>query len=65
MREKHPDWEALLERALAGECSVPANLLELVRNENGAAVFNRFFSHPGRGSLLFVSTLNQLYDVNF
>lgn len=37
MREKHQDWEALLERALAEECSAPANLLELVRNENGAA----------------------------
>uniref|UniRef100_A0A674NRL0 Scm like with four mbt domains 1 n=1 Tax=Takifugu rubripes TaxID=31033 RepID=A0A674NRL0_TAKRU len=29
VREKHQDWEALLERALAEECSVPANLLEL------------------------------------
>ncbi|CAG02030.1 unnamed protein product, partial [Tetraodon nigroviridis] len=30
VREKHQDWEALLERALAEECSAPANLLELV-----------------------------------
>ncbi|XP_040058631.1 scm-like with four MBT domains protein 1 isoform X2 [Gasterosteus aculeatus] len=29
VREKHQDWEALLERALAEECSAPANLLEL------------------------------------
>uniref|UniRef100_A0A667YYV1 Scm like with four mbt domains 1 n=1 Tax=Myripristis murdjan TaxID=586833 RepID=A0A667YYV1_9TELE len=29
VREKHQDWEALLEKALAEECSVPANLLEL------------------------------------
>lgn len=28
VREKHPDWEALLEKALAEECSAPANLLE-------------------------------------
>ncbi|XP_068449663.1 scm-like with four MBT domains protein 1 isoform X1 [Clinocottus analis] len=29
VREKHQDWEALLEKALAEECSAPANLLEL------------------------------------
>uniref|UniRef100_A0A3P8V0W3 Scm like with four mbt domains 1 n=1 Tax=Cynoglossus semilaevis TaxID=244447 RepID=A0A3P8V0W3_CYNSE len=29
VREKHQDWENLLETALAEECSVPANLLEL------------------------------------
>uniref|UniRef100_A0A8D3DRX1 Scm like with four mbt domains 1 n=1 Tax=Scophthalmus maximus TaxID=52904 RepID=A0A8D3DRX1_SCOMX len=29
VREKQQDWEALLEKALAEECSVPANLLEL------------------------------------
>lgn len=32
VREKHHDWEALLEKALAEECSAPANLLELVRH---------------------------------
>lgn len=63
MREKHQDWEALLERALAEECSAPANLLELVRNENGAAVFNRFSSHPGRGPWLFVPALIQFYYI--
>uniref|UniRef100_A0A8P4JZQ0 SAM domain-containing protein n=1 Tax=Dicentrarchus labrax TaxID=13489 RepID=A0A8P4JZQ0_DICLA len=29
VREKHQDWEALLEKALAEECSAPASLLEL------------------------------------
>uniref|UniRef100_A0A3Q3SSR3 Scm like with four mbt domains 1 n=1 Tax=Mastacembelus armatus TaxID=205130 RepID=A0A3Q3SSR3_9TELE len=29
VREKHSDWEALLEKALAEESSAPANLLEL------------------------------------
>uniref|UniRef100_A0A3Q2QA72 Scm like with four mbt domains 1 n=1 Tax=Fundulus heteroclitus TaxID=8078 RepID=A0A3Q2QA72_FUNHE len=29
VREKHPEWEALLEKALAEECSVPASLLEM------------------------------------
>ncbi|KAG8007452.1 Scm-like with four MBT domains protein 1, partial [Nibea albiflora] len=29
VREKHQEWEALLEKALAEECSAPANLLEL------------------------------------
>uniref|UniRef100_UPI0037E9299D scm-like with four MBT domains protein 1 n=1 Tax=Semicossyphus pulcher TaxID=241346 RepID=UPI0037E9299D len=29
VREKHQDWEAVLEKALAEECSAPANLLEL------------------------------------
>nr|XP_020448925.1 scm-like with four MBT domains protein 1 [Monopterus albus] len=29
VREKHQHWEVLLEKALAEECSVPANLLEL------------------------------------
>lgn len=38
VREKHQDWEALLEKALAEECSAPANLLELVRPKNRAAV---------------------------
>uniref|UniRef100_A0A671MAW8 Scm-like with four MBT domains protein 1 n=1 Tax=Sinocyclocheilus anshuiensis TaxID=1608454 RepID=A0A671MAW8_9TELE len=28
VREKHQDWEALLEKALAESCSVPASLLE-------------------------------------
>ncbi|XP_030633567.1 scm-like with four MBT domains protein 1 isoform X3 [Chanos chanos] len=28
VREKHPDWEALLEKALADTCSAPAHLLE-------------------------------------
>lgn len=31
VREKHPEWEALLEKALAEECSAPAILLEMVR----------------------------------
>ncbi|XP_061146220.1 scm-like with four MBT domains protein 1 isoform X1 [Syngnathus typhle] len=29
VRERHQDWEALLEKVLAEECSAPANLLEL------------------------------------
>uniref|UniRef100_A0A8C6PMD7 Scm like with four mbt domains 1 n=1 Tax=Nothobranchius furzeri TaxID=105023 RepID=A0A8C6PMD7_NOTFU len=29
VREKHSDWEAVLEKALAEECSAPANLLEM------------------------------------
>ncbi|XP_032404658.1 scm-like with four MBT domains protein 1 isoform X3 [Xiphophorus hellerii] len=29
VREKHPEWEALLEKALAEECSAPASLLEM------------------------------------
>uniref|UniRef100_A0A3Q3VSQ1 SLED domain-containing protein n=1 Tax=Mola mola TaxID=94237 RepID=A0A3Q3VSQ1_MOLML len=29
VREKHQEWEALLDKALAEECSAPANLLEL------------------------------------
>lgn len=41
VREKHPDWEALLESALLEECGAPANLLELVRRRNAAAGFNR------------------------
>lgn len=41
MREKHPDWEALLESALLEECSAPANLLELVRQHDAAAGLNR------------------------
>lgn len=40
VREKHQDWEALLEKALAEECSAPANLLELVRQKNGAAALS-------------------------
>ncbi|XP_062401897.1 scm-like with four MBT domains protein 1 [Sardina pilchardus] len=28
VREKHPDWEALLEKALSDSCSAPAHLLE-------------------------------------
>ena len=64
MREKHQDWEALLERALAEECSAPASLLELVRNENGAAVFNRFSSYRGRGPWLFVPALIQFYYIH-
>lgn len=60
VREKHQDWEAVLERALAEECSAPANLLELVRNENRAAAFNRFSSHLGCGPWLFVPVLIQL-----
>lgn len=47
MREKHQDWEALLESALAEECSAPANLLELVRQENRAAVLTRNSSLTG------------------
>uniref|UniRef100_A0A8C6VWX4 Scm like with four mbt domains 1 n=1 Tax=Nothobranchius furzeri TaxID=105023 RepID=A0A8C6VWX4_NOTFU len=38
VREKHSDWEAVLEKALAEECSAPANLLEMVRLGCGAAV---------------------------
>lgn len=49
MREKHQDWEALLESALAEECSAPANLLELVRQENRAAVLTRNSSQTGWG----------------
>jgi len=45
VREKHQDWEALLEKALAEECSAPANLLELVRQGNTAAVPFRNISH--------------------
>ncbi|XP_007563402.2 scm-like with four MBT domains protein 1 isoform X1 [Poecilia formosa] len=29
VREKHPEWEAMLEKALAEECSAPASLLEM------------------------------------
>uniref|UniRef100_A0A3P9PXM0 Scm like with four mbt domains 1 n=1 Tax=Poecilia reticulata TaxID=8081 RepID=A0A3P9PXM0_POERE len=29
VREKHPEWEAVLEKALAEECSAPASLLEM------------------------------------
>lgn len=47
VREKHQDWEDLLERAFAEECSAPANLLELVRQENRAVVVNKNSSHPG------------------
>uniref|UniRef100_A0A8C8IQR0 SAM domain-containing protein n=1 Tax=Oncorhynchus tshawytscha TaxID=74940 RepID=A0A8C8IQR0_ONCTS len=31
VREKQPDWEGILEKALAEKCSAPANLLEVVR----------------------------------
>uniref|UniRef100_A0A8C7M3X0 Scm like with four mbt domains 1 n=1 Tax=Oncorhynchus mykiss TaxID=8022 RepID=A0A8C7M3X0_ONCMY len=31
VREKQPDWEGILEKALAEKCSAPANLLEGVR----------------------------------
>lgn len=52
VREKHPDWEALLESALLEECSAPANLLELVRQHNtSAAGLNRSNSlRPGGGA---------------
>lgn len=64
MREKHQDWEALLESALAEECSAPANLLELVRQENRAAVLTRNSSQTGWGAsfvcffLFFFSSLS-------
>uniref|UniRef100_A0A3Q2XEM2 Scm like with four mbt domains 1 n=1 Tax=Hippocampus comes TaxID=109280 RepID=A0A3Q2XEM2_HIPCM len=31
VRERHQDWEALLDKVLAEECSAPAHLLEMVR----------------------------------
>lgn len=34
VREKHQDWESLLEKSLAESCSAPANLLEGVNNKN-------------------------------
>lgn len=49
VREKHQDWEALLEKALAEECSAPASLLELVRQGKEAAVLPKGYSHPGWG----------------
>lgn len=54
MREKHQDWEALLEKALAEECGVPANLLELVRQRNRAAVLPHYI-HTQGAALAFVS----------
>ncbi|XP_024282762.1 scm-like with four MBT domains protein 1 isoform X1 [Oncorhynchus tshawytscha] len=33
VREKQPDWEGILEKALAEKCSAPANLLEVRRKD--------------------------------
>lgn len=57
MRERHQDWEALLEKALAEECSAPASLLELVRQEKRSSCpFLQTVHTQGGASAVCLST---------